>query len=162
MVGQAAVKPQTAIQEYRKEQFLISTDPAKLDVNSIHAFLSHSYWETKGIPKEIVDRSIRGSLCFGVYEGQQQVGFARVITDRATFAFLCDDYILESHRGRGLGRWLMECILSHPDLQALRRWIVVTRDDRLYKKFGFTPLKEPKTYMEIVNLGVYEKEVAAR
>lgn len=163
MIGQAAATPQSEIREYRKEQFLISTDPAKLDVDSIHAFLSQSYWETKGIPKEIVARSIRGSLCFGVYEGQQQVGFARVITDRATFAYLCDDYILEGHRGRGLGKWLMECILRHPDLQGLRRWIVVTRDVRLYEKFGFTPLKEkPETYLEIEDLGVYERGVAAR
>ena len=162
MVRQATATPQPEIHEYHKQQFLISTDPARLDVNSIHAFLSQSYWETKAIPKEIVARSIRGSLCFGVYEGQRQVGFARVITDRATFAYLCDDYILESYRGKGLGKWLMGCILSHPDLRGLRRWIVVTRDVRLYEKFGFTALKEPETYMEIANLGVYEKGVAAR
>jgi len=143
---------QTAIREYRKDAFLISTDPSKLDVNAIHAFLSQQYWETQGIPKETVERSIRGSLCFGVYEGDQQVGFARAITDGATYAYLCDDYILESHRGRGLGKWLMECILSHPDLQGLRRWTVVTRDVRLYEKVGFKPLKDPKEYLEIVNL----------
>lgn len=152
MAGQTGVMPQAAIREYRKDAFLISTDPSKLDVNAIHAFLSQQYWETQGIPKETVERSIRGSLCFGVYEGDQQVGFARAITDGATYAYLCDDYILESHRGRGLGKWLMECILSHPDLQGLRRWTVVTRDVRLYEKVGFKPLKDPKEYLEIVNL----------
>src|SRR5713226_315015 len=138
MTSQARVTPETSIQEYRKEQFLISTDSDRLDVNSIHAFLSGSYWDSEGMPTEIIERSIRGSLCFGVYDGQQQVGFARVVTDGATFAYLCDDYILESHRGRGLGKWLMECILSHPDLQGLHRWVVVTRDIRLYRKVGFT------------------------
>jgi len=161
MATQVRVTPQTPIQEYRKEQFLISTDPAKLDVNSIHEFLSQSYWETEGIPKEVVERSIRGSLCFGVYDDQEQVGFARVITDGATYAYLCDDYILESHRGKGLGKWLMECIFRHPDLQGLRRWTVVTRDDRLYRKVGFTPLQEPDTYLEIAKLGMYKKTAPA-
>lgn len=152
MATQARVTAPAAVQEYRNEQYVISTDPSKLDVDSIHSFLSRSYWETEGIPREIVERSIRGSLCFGLYDGQQQVGFARVITDRATYAYLCDDYIQESHRGKGLGKWLMECILSHSDLQGLRRWTVVTRDVRLYEKVGFKPLKEPETYLEIVNL----------
>ncbi len=151
MAGQTAVTSRTAVQEHRKEQFLISTDPAKLDVDGIHAFLSRTYWDSEGIPKEVLERSIRGSVCFGVYDGQQQVGFARVVSDRATFAYLCDDYILESHRGRGLGKWLMECILGHPDLQGLHRWVVVTRDIRLYKKVGFAALKEPETFLEIVN-----------
>ncbi len=157
MAGPANAIPRTAVQGYRKGQYLISTDPAKLDVNGIHAFLSRSYWETEGIPKKTVERSIRGSLCFGVYDGPQQVGFARVITDGATFAYISDDYVLESHRGRGLGKWLMECILSHPDLQGLRRWTLVTRDTRLYEKFGFTSLKEPETYMEMVNPGIYNE-----
>ncbi len=156
MAPQAAATSQISIQEYRSEQFLISTDPAKLDVPSIHAFVSRSYWDSEGIPKEIVERAIRGSMCFGVYDGQRQVGFARVVTDGATFAYLCDDYILESHRGRGLGKWLMECILNHPDLQGLHRWVVVTRDIRLYKKVGFVPLKEPQTYLEIVNPEAYK------
>ena len=116
MAGPSSAILRTTVQEYCKGQYLISMNPAKLDVDSIHAFLSRSYWETQGIPKETVERSIRGSLCFGVYDGPQQVGFGRVITDGATFAYISDDYILESHRGRGLGKWLMECILSHPDL----------------------------------------------
>src|SRR3989442_7106363 len=103
MIREATATPQPEIHEYHKEQFLISTDPARLDVNSIHAFLSQSYWETKAIPKEIVARSIRGSLCFGVYEGQQQVGFARAITFRPIFACLRVDSILQNSRGKGLG-----------------------------------------------------------
>jgi N-acetylglutamate synthase-like GNAT family acetyltransferase len=152
MFGRAAASSGTGIQEYRKEQFLISTERAKLDVGSIHAFLSQSFWDSQGISRETVERAIRSSLCFGVYDGPQQIGFARVVTDGATFAYLCDDYILESYRGRGLGKWLMECILSHPELQGLHRWVVVTRDARLYQKVGFAPLKEPETYLEIVNL----------
>ncbi len=147
----------TGIQEYRKEQFLVSSDPAKLDVNSIHAFLTNSYWETGGIPNDTIQRSIRGSLCFGVYDGRQQVGFARVVTDYATYAYLCDDYILESHRGKGLGKWLMECILSHPDLQGPRRWTLVSREPRLYERVGFTSLREPETYLELVDLEIYKR-----
>jgi GNAT superfamily N-acetyltransferase len=86
-------------------------------------------------------------------DGQKQIGFARVVSDGATFAYLCDDYIVEDYRGKGLGKWLMECILSHPDLQGLHRWVVVTRDIRLYTKVGFTPLKEPETYLEMLNPG---------
>ncbi len=157
MSSQATATPRPRIQEHHKEQFLISTDPTKLDVESIHAFLSRSFWDSEGIPREIVERSIRGSVCFGVYDGRQQIGFARVVTDGATFAYLCDDYILESHRGKGLGKWLMECILSHPDLQGIHRWVVVTRDARLYQKVGFMPLKEPATYLEIVSLEGYKK-----
>ncbi len=153
MPGQTATTPQTRSHEYHKQQFLISTDPDKLDVGSIHVFLSKEFWDTEGVPREVVERSIRGSLCFGVYDGQKQIGFARVVSDAATFAYLCDDYIVEDYRGKGLGMWLMECILSHPDLQELHRWVVVTRDVRLYTKVGFTPLKEPETYLEMVNPG---------
>ena len=141
---------QTPVKEYRKGDFLISTDPSRLDVDSIHRFLSTSYWETQGISKETIERSIRGSLCFGIYDGKRQVGFARVVTDGATFAYLCDDYVEETHRGQGLGKWLMQCIFSHPELQHLHRWVVVTRDARLYEKVGFTPLQEPGMYLEIV------------
>lgn len=141
---------QRPINEYRRGELLISTDPSKLDVDAIHRFLSTSYWETEGISRETIERSIRGSLCFGIYDRGQQVGFARVVSDGATFAYLCDDYVLESHRGQGLGKWLMQSIFSHPDLQHLHRWVVVTRDARLYEKVGFYPLKEPETYLEIV------------
>lgn len=151
MLGQATLSSLAGVREYRKEQFLISTDSAKLDVDGIHAFLSKAFWDTEGIARETVERAIRGSLCFGVYDGERQIGFARVITGGATFAYLSDDYILESHRGRGLGKWLMECILSHPSLQSLHRWVVVTRDVRPYLSVGFAPLWKPETYLEMVH-----------
>lgn len=105
--------------ELRQGDFVVSTDPSRFDITLIHQFLSRSYW-SEGIPREIVERSIENSLCFGVFEKSEQVGFARVITDRATFAYLADVFILESHRGRGLGKLLMECISKHPQLQQLR------------------------------------------
>jgi len=103
----------------------------------------------------VVERSIEHSLCFGVYEGERQVGFARVVTDRATFAFVSDDFVVQSHRGRGLATGLMQCILGHPELQRLRRVMLVTRDPRLYRKSGFTSLVAPDEYMEIRDLDVY-------
>jgi len=137
--------------------YSISTDPALLDRPLIHAFLSGSYW-AGGIPRETVDRSIEGALCFGVYEGASQVGFARVITDRATFAYLADVFVLESHRGQGLAVWLMEAIRSHPDLQGLRRWILMTRDAHgLYEKSGFRTIEDPRRCMEIVDRDVYTR-----
>ncbi len=143
--------------EYHKENFLISTDPSRLDVDAIHAFLTNAYW-CEGIPRETVARSIGHSLCFGVYDGTQQVGLTRVISDYATYAYITDVYILESHRGRGLSKWLMECIMAHPDLQGLRRWSLVTRDAHgLYRQFGFTELKAPERYMEITQPGIYKK-----
>jgi GNAT superfamily N-acetyltransferase len=133
----------------------ISTDPARLDPDAIHAYLSRSYWAA-GIPREIVARSIAHSLCFGVYDGGRQVGFARVVTDRATYAYLADVYILESHRGRGLGVRLVEQVMAHPDLQGLRRWGLVTQDAHgLYRRFGFEPLAHPERYMEIARKGPY-------
>jgi len=137
--------------------YSISTDSALLDRPLIHAFLSGSYW-AGGIPRETVDRSIEGALCFGVYEGASQVGFARVITDRATFAYLADVFVLESHRGQGLAVWLMEAIRSHPDLQGLRRWILMTRDAHgLYEKSGFRTIEDPSRCMEIVDRDVYTR-----
>ena len=137
--------------------YSISTDPALLDRPLIHGFLSRSYW-AGDIPRETVDRSIENALCFGVYEGTSQVGFARVITDRATFAYLADVFVLESHRGRGLAVWLMEAIRSHPDLQGLRRWILMTRDAHgLYEKSGFRTIEDPRRCMEIVDRDVYTR-----
>ncbi|MET0618777.1 MAG: GNAT family N-acetyltransferase [Thermoanaerobaculia bacterium] len=137
--------------------FSISTDPALLDRPLIHEFLSRSYW-ARGIPRETVDRSIEGALCFGLYEGSSQVGFARVITDRATFAYLADVFVLESHRGQGLAVWLMEAVRSHPDLQGLRRWILMTRDAHgLYEKSGFRVIEDPGRCMEIVDRDVYTR-----
>lgn len=134
--------------EWQRDGFTISTDRDRLDHAAIHEFLAGSYW-ARGISREIVDRSIDGALCFGLYNRTRQVGFARVITDSATFAYLADVYVLESHRGRGLATWLMESILAHPDLQGLRRWMLVTRDAHgLYRKVGFRDLAHPERVME--------------
>jgi GNAT superfamily N-acetyltransferase len=143
--------------EYRRGGFLITTDRERLNLDMIHAFLTNSYW-AKGIPREVVARSIEHSLCFGMYdENGNQMGFARVITDYATIAYLGDVFLLESHRGLGLSKWLMECIVQHPALQNLRRWILLTRDaHNLYSKFGFTPLKSPDSYMELHHSNVYD------
>jgi GNAT superfamily N-acetyltransferase len=138
----------TDLREWRNGPFEISTDRSRLDLDLIHGFLAREFWDSAGIPREVVERSIAHSLCFGVYEGERQVGFARVVTDRATFAFVSDDFVIESHRGRGLATWLMQTILAHPDLQGLRRIMLVTHDPRLYLKSGFTALKAPETYME--------------
>ena len=142
--------------EFRRGDFLISTDPKLLNLDVIHDFLTHCYW-AKGIPRDVLVRSVEHSLCFGVYDGTAQVGFARVISDFATIAYLGDVFVLESHRGRGLSRWLMECVMRHPSLQSLRRWILLTRDaHRLYEKFGFTPLQKADRYMEKHQPDVYE------
>jgi GNAT superfamily N-acetyltransferase len=141
--------------EMRRRGFVITTDPARLDIEAVHASLSRSYW-AEGIPVEIVAKSVQESLCFGLFDGSKQVGFARVITDKATFAYLCDVYVLETYQGQGLGTWLMETVCSHPDLQGLRRFVLVTRDAHgLYEKFGFAPLEAPTRYMEITQPGIY-------
>jgi N-acetylglutamate synthase-like GNAT family acetyltransferase len=128
--------------------FEISTDPARINVEAVHEFLTNSYW-AKGIPVETVQRSIENSICFGMYFAQDQIGFARVISDQATFAYLADVFILPAYRGRGLSKWLMECIFAHPDLQGLRRWMLATRDaHKLYANFGFTPVQKPDRWME--------------
>jgi GNAT superfamily N-acetyltransferase len=134
--------------EWQRDGFTISTDPARLDLDGVHAWLSASYW-ARGIPRDVFERSVRHALCFGIYEGARQVGFARVVTDFATVAYVGDVFVLEPWRGRGLSRWLMEVITSHPDLQGFRRWILLTRDAHgLYRKFGFTPLASPDRWME--------------
>jgi GNAT superfamily N-acetyltransferase len=143
--------------ERHREGFTVSTDPARLDVQAIHAFLSTSYW-AEGIPRETVERSLRNSLCFGLYGGERQIGLARMITDKATYAYLCDVYVLPEWRGRGLGAWMMECVMAHPDLQGLRRFSLVTRDaHELYRPFGFTEIANPGRYMEIARPGIYQK-----
>jgi GNAT superfamily N-acetyltransferase len=145
--------------EARRDGFLVSTDPKDLDLDVIHGFLTNCYW-AKGIPREVVARSIEHSLCFGIYDSRgTQVGFARVVSDFSTVAYLGDVFVLESHRGRGLSKWMMECIMQHPALQGLRRWILLTRDAHgLYKQFGFAPVKSPERYMELHNPKVYESE----
>jgi GNAT superfamily N-acetyltransferase len=147
---------QSEIVEHRRGQFLISTDPSRLDLDVIHGFLTNCYW-AKGIPREVVARSIEHSLCFGIYDSKDgQVGFARVVSDLATVAYLGDVFVLESHRGRGLGKWMMERIMKHPALQNLRRWILVTRDAHsLYAQYGFTSLSAPERYMELHRPDVY-------
>jgi GNAT superfamily N-acetyltransferase len=128
-----------------------------MDLDGIHAYLTRSYW-SEGISKELISRAMAGSLCFGLLEGSRQVGFARVITDRATYAYLCDVYVLEEYQGRGLGTWLMRELMTHPDLQGLRRFGLVTRDaHRLYEKLGFTALANPPGHMEIARPGMYLK-----
>src|SRR5215216_5389061 len=133
----------------------ISTDPARLDIAAIHAFLTQSYW-SPGVPRSTVERAIANSLCFGAFWQAEQVGFARVVTDRATFAYLCDVYVLEAHRGRGLAQQLMDHVMQHPDLQGLRRMMLATRDAHsLYAKYGFTPLAAPERMMEVHKPNVY-------
>jgi GNAT superfamily N-acetyltransferase len=138
-------------QTYQRGGFTVSTDPARLDLDVIHGYLNReSYWAA-GIPRDVLERAVAGSLCFGVYDDAgRQVGFARVVTDRATFAYLCDVFVLEQYRGRGLSKWLMECVMAHPDLRGLRRFVLVTRDAHgLYERFGFTPVADPTGYMHV-------------
>jgi len=143
--------------EYHKGPFTISTDRERIDLDVVHGFLTECYW-AKGIPRDIVARSIENSLCFGVYTEGKQIGFARVISDYATYAYIGDVFVLESFRGRGLGKWLMECIMQHPHLQGLRRCSLVTRDGHgLYARFGFEPLKKPQNYMELHRPDVYQR-----
>jgi GNAT superfamily N-acetyltransferase len=135
--------------EKPRDGFLISTDPARLPLDDIWKALAKTYWAS-GRSRETVARSLENSLCFGLYEGERLAGFARVVTDRATFAWLCDVFIGEEYRGRGLGKWLVEEVLSHPDLQGLRRWLLATRDAHsLYARHGFAPLQGPERWMEI-------------
>ena len=143
--------------DWTRGDFSISTDPARLDIDVVHDFLSHSYW-AKGVPRDIVERSIAGALAFGLYHGSRQIGFARVISDYATFAYLADVFILPEYRGHQLGVWLIETVMAHPDLQGLRRWCLATRDAHgLYAKFGFTALGEPKRFMERFVPNIYDR-----
>lgn len=133
-----------------KKGFLISTDNSLLDIDVIHQYLGgESYW-AKGITKEKVQRSVDNSMCFGIYYEKKQIGFARVITDKATFAYLADVFVLNAYRGQGLSKWLMQTILAQPDLQGLRRWVLATADAHgLYKQFGFEPLAIPDRWMNL-------------
>src|SRR5262245_22878204 len=144
---------------HRRGELLVSTDRSLLDVSVVHDYLANrSYWAA-GIPLEVLRRAIDGSLCFGLYDGGRQVGFARAVTDGATFAYLCDVFVEESHRGRGLSKWLVECVLAHPALQGLRRLTLVTRDAHgLYGRFGFTALADPGRHMERWDPDVYRAE----
>ena len=137
--------------ELQRGGFTISTQKARLQSEAIAAFLSRAYW-AQGRTREVIERSIEHSLCFGLYAGDRQIGFARVVTDCATFAYLCDVFIDESYRGQGLGKWLMSAVMDHPDLQGLRRWTLATRDAHgLYMQFGWAELRDPEKWMEIYN-----------
>jgi len=139
-----------------RDTFTVTSDPAKLDRAVIAEFLASSYW-AKGIPAATVEKSLERSLCFALLDGERQIGFARVISDQATIAYLGDVFVLPEYRGKGLAKWLIECVVSHPELQGLRRWILATRDAHgLYEKFGFTPLKRPEFFMELHNPNVYD------
>jgi GNAT superfamily N-acetyltransferase len=145
------------IVEQSKDGFVVSTDPVRINLEVVHGYLSGSYW-ARDIPLGLVKKSIENSLCFGVYEeaGGAQVGFARVISDYATYAYLADVFILEEYRGRGLSKWLMECILAHPQLQLPRSFYLATRDAHgLYSQFGFAPVESPERYMVRRNPGVF-------
>jgi GNAT superfamily N-acetyltransferase len=138
---------------------IVSTDKARLDVDMIHRYLSEdSYW-AKGIPRDVVERSIANALCFGAYDDGRQVGFARAVTDYAVFAYIGDVFVLPSHRGRGVSKMIMKAIVEHPSLQGLRRWSLATRDAHaLYRQFGFSEIAKPENQMEIVVRNPYGGE----
>lgn len=139
------------------DAFTITTDKSKLDINVIHRYLSgESYW-SKDIPIERIQKSIENALCFGVYHNDQQIGYAKVVSDFSTMAYLGDVFILEDYRGQGLSKQLMETIMSHPELQNLRRWILLTADaHELYKKYGWQPIASPEKWMEIHRPNIYQ------
>lgn len=145
------------IREWRRDGLVISTDPGRLDLDAVHAFLSQrSYW-AEGIPVETMRRSIEHSLSFGVYDGARMIAFARVVTDYAVVAYLADVFVLEEHRGRGVGTWLVEVVMQHPDLQGLRRWTLATRDaHELYRRVGFTEA-DPTRLMDKLDPDVYRR-----
>lgn len=138
------------ILETQHGQFTISTDPKRLDIDAICDFFTRAYW-TKGRPRERTERALANSLVFGLYDGQKQIGLARVVSDYAIFAYLCDVFIHEEYRAHGLGKWLIETVMNHPDLQGLRRWTLATRDAHgLYRQFGWDALQAPANWMEIL------------
>jgi len=134
--------------EYRKDGFLLTSDPGKIDTDAVCALLWQTYWAQER-PRAVIERSLKHSLCFSLFDGEKQIGLIRILTDYATFAYLCDVVIAEPYRGQGLGKWALGCVRSHPGLCALPRWCLLTRDAHtFYEQFGFTPLKNPQFYME--------------
>jgi GNAT superfamily N-acetyltransferase len=149
------------IEQHQRGEFLITTDKSRLDLNAIHGYLVRSYW-AEGIPRETVERAVHGSLCFGVFHGERQIGFARIISDFATYAYLADVYVLEEFQGQGVGKWMMECVRKHPNLQGLRRWGLSTRDAHgLYRQYGFKELAFPDRMMEILHLDIYKSRASS-
>jgi GNAT superfamily N-acetyltransferase len=146
------------VQEWRRDGYVISTDPARIDVDVVHGYLTRSYW-AGGISRDVVARSVAGALNFGIYLDAAQVGGARIITDYATFAYLADVFVLEDHRGGGLGVWLLECVVSHPSLQGFRRWMLGTRDAHgLYEKTGWTRIApDDDRWMQRYDGDVYKR-----
>jgi GNAT superfamily N-acetyltransferase len=144
--------------DWHRGAFTVTTDPARLDLDAAHAFLITAYW-CEDIPRPVLARACANSLCFSLLApGDRQIGLARVVTDRATFAYLCDVYVLSESRGMGLGRWLMECVMAHPDLAGIRRFSLVTRDAHgLYGPLGFAPLAQPDRHLEIARPGLYRQ-----
>lgn len=141
-----------------KDEFCISTDKTKLDIDSIHEFLSTKAYWCLNIPKDKVQIAVQNSLCFGVYRNEKQIGFARIISDFSTIAYLGDVYIVEEHRGIGLSKWLIDTVMHYPNLQGLIRWILLTGDaHRLYRQFGWTNIADPTKWMELHNKNVYSK-----
>jgi GNAT superfamily N-acetyltransferase len=138
--------------------YTLSDDPARLDLTAIHAYLTRAYWSEQ-IPRETVERAARGSLCIGAYDANgAQVGFARFISDYATFCYVCDVYVLEAHRGQGLSKGMMKMAKEHPKLQGLRRWMLVTNDAHgLYKQYGFTEVARPERFLEITVPDIYKR-----
>ena len=144
-------------QVYQQGEYEVATDPARLDVGAIHQFLAHeSYW-AQGMDRALLEKALAHSLNFGLYTGPRQIGLARVVTDYATFAYLCDVYVHADFRGQGLGQWLMSCVVAHPELQTLRRFGLVTRDAQgLYAQFGWTALARPERHMERLPANYYK------
>lgn len=137
------------ILETHRDQFTISTDPARLDMDTICDFLTRAYWANTR-PRSRTERAFRHSLVFGLYDGDRQIGVARVVTDYSVFAYLCDVFIHEEYRAHGLGKWLLQTIMDHPDLREMRRWLLVTNDAHgLYKQFGFTSIEDPEHWMQL-------------
>ena len=135
--------------ETQRDPFTISTDPARLDIDAICDFLTRAYWANTR-PRERTERAIQNSLVFGVYDGDKQIGVARVVTDYSIFAYLCDVFIHEDYRSHGLGKWLIQTIMEHPSLREMRRWVLVTNDAHgLYKQFGFTSIEDPEHWMQM-------------
>ncbi|MEP7379681.1 MAG: GNAT family N-acetyltransferase [Chloroflexota bacterium] len=143
---------------WQRGEYEISTDPARLDMDLTHKFLSEEAYWSQGVPREILERAVGNSMVFGAYKGGAQAGFVRVVSDRATFAWVCDVFVLPEHRGQGLGKYLMECVTAHPDLQGLRRWMLATRDAHgLYQQYGFTELHDATRFMEKWDPEIYQR-----